>query len=192
MKENAKFRGILLDENDKPIPDSEFTGWNSRSMAVTVIFTDTTHRYFVIEKRGPGCPDNIGKYCMPCGYLNWDETLAEAAARELYEETGLKADPDDLRMYGINDSVAENRQNVTVRFVYDKLTKDEIKKLFNDGIINCNTKYRGGENSECSAILFVSIDNINAYKFAFGHDKLIKSVAASGSDVINKNNNLNF
>ena len=34
-------------------------------------------------------PDFKGFWCLPCGYLDWDETLAQAMEREVYEETGL-------------------------------------------------------------------------------------------------------
>ena len=30
-----------------------------------------------------------GMWCIPCGHLEWDEDVREAAAREFYEETGL-------------------------------------------------------------------------------------------------------
>lgn len=30
-----------------------------------------------------------GKWCIPCGHLEWDEEVREAAAREFFEETGI-------------------------------------------------------------------------------------------------------
>jgi ADP-ribose pyrophosphatase YjhB (NUDIX family) len=30
-----------------------------------------------------------GLWCIPCGYIEWDEDVREAAAREFAEETGL-------------------------------------------------------------------------------------------------------
>ena len=33
-----------------------------------------------------------GKWCIPCGYVEWGEEIRAAAQRELTEETGLKAD----------------------------------------------------------------------------------------------------
>jgi ADP-ribose pyrophosphatase YjhB (NUDIX family) len=32
-----------------------------------------------------------GRWCIPCGHLEWDEEVRKAAQRELEEETGLKA-----------------------------------------------------------------------------------------------------
>ena len=65
--------------------------WISRSIAVVVflfakdIFGET---YILAEQRGSGTPDPeyIGKYCVPCGYLDYDETIVQAAQRELMEE----------------------------------------------------------------------------------------------------------
>lgn len=72
--------------------------WISRSVAVTgliiIINPKTQELEFLLEKRGPGCPDNVGKLCSVCGYLDWDETLEEAIIRETYEETGLEIDID--------------------------------------------------------------------------------------------------
>jgi ADP-ribose pyrophosphatase YjhB (NUDIX family) len=31
-----------------------------------------------------------GMWCIPCGYVEWDEDVREAAAREFEEETGLR------------------------------------------------------------------------------------------------------
>ena len=106
MKENPRMRAVELDNNDQPIEGTERILWDSRSMAVTIIpiaKTSDGQYEFLVEKRGPGCPDNIGKYVMPCGYLNRGESLREAGAREMYEETGLKINPKSLKFAGIND-----------------------------------------------------------------------------------------
>lgn len=31
-----------------------------------------------------------GQWCIPCGYVEWDEDVYDAAKREFYEETGLE------------------------------------------------------------------------------------------------------
>lgn len=33
-----------------------------------------------------------GQWCIPCGYVEWDEDVYEAARREFAEETGLQID----------------------------------------------------------------------------------------------------
>jgi ADP-ribose pyrophosphatase YjhB (NUDIX family) len=50
----------------------------------------------LLIKRG-GEP-NKGKWSYPAGYLEYNEKPEEGAARELEEETGLKADPEELEL----------------------------------------------------------------------------------------------
>ena len=37
-----------------------------------------------------------GEWCIPCGYVEWDEDVRVAAVRELAEETGLIVELDDV------------------------------------------------------------------------------------------------
>ena len=46
-------------------------------------------------------PQHEGLLSLPGGYAGYDETPREAALRELEEETGLHADPEDLRFLTI-------------------------------------------------------------------------------------------
>lgn len=77
----------ILDENGKE-------WWISRSIAVTgCIFTFLNGKWCVLaNKRG------------------------EAVIREVYEETGVKVNPDYLHFWCFNDSPTQNRQNVSFRY----------------------------------------------------------------------------
>lgn len=46
-------------------------------------------------------PPQRGFWAIPAGYMELGETLAEAAARELREETGLALEPSGLRLYSL-------------------------------------------------------------------------------------------
>ena len=66
--------------------------WISRSMAVVCfVFAYIDGRWCVLaNQRGEGTPDFQGYWNAPCGYLDYNETLEQAAIREVYEETGVK------------------------------------------------------------------------------------------------------
>jgi ADP-ribose pyrophosphatase YjhB (NUDIX family) len=73
---------------------------------------------------------NPGEWCLPCGYIDWNESGQEAIVRESYEELGL-----DLRglipeqpWFVQSQPNKDPRQNITLRFgcVYDVLTLPEL------------------------------------------------------------------
>jgi 8-oxo-dGTP pyrophosphatase MutT (NUDIX family) len=152
--------------------------WISRSCAVcvTVVVVDQKEdkMYLLASKRGSACPDFVGKWNLTCGYLDFDETLVEAAARELYEELGIIVKPEDLQFWGINDAIkpGDNKQNVTHRF-WIALDYEDITKGLLDGSINTNTALRGGEENEVEEIRLFDAAAIDSVEWAFNHDQVI-------------------
>lgn len=155
--------------------------WISRSLAVTgvIMASDGDDFWFLLERRGPGCPDNIGKLCSVCGYLNWDETRLDALLRETYEETGLKPDPSQVCEFAtIDDPGRDAKQNVVTRYLIG-YSYDELIDRMNDGTINTDTASRGGESGEVSEFVLLSlsqINNMNSEEFAFGHKEMIHEI----------------
>jgi ADP-ribose pyrophosphatase YjhB (NUDIX family) len=79
---------------NRPVPSPEGeTVWVSRSVALVgeVCAYNLVEQawYVLLVKRGTGTPDFQGFWCLPCGYLDWNETLTEGLLREVFEESGL-------------------------------------------------------------------------------------------------------
>lgn len=161
-----------------PVIDKE-TGrefWISRSIAaVVVVFCKDIHgdRYVLAVQRGTGTPDPeyVGKYCMPCGYLDYDETIAQAAQRETKEETGLTFPVSDFKLWCINDiPESDKRQNITFRYIVNSLIpKEDLELLLTS---------KNSEKDEVGSIRFIKLDDINLYEWAFNHEELIKEASS--------------
>lgn len=149
--------------------------WISRSVAVIVIlfaYDLKGKQYVLTVKRGKGTPDPeyVGVHCLPCGYLDFDETTQEAAARELFEETGVKVNPDNLKLLSINDNPSDDkRQNITFRYFI------EVKGIPIEGINQILTN-KFSEEEEIDSIQFVPVVDIDNYKWAFNQDKIINQL----------------
>lgn len=148
--------------------------WISRSIAVVifVIAKDIRNNKCILAvQRGKGTPDPeyVGAYCVPCGYLDYDETIAQAAQRELMEETGLNFPISDFKLININDDpYGDKRQNITFRYVVkSNVPIEDLVKLLTD---------KNSEKDEVSDMRFIKLENIDLYKWAFNHETLIKEI----------------
>lgn len=92
--------------------------WISRSIAVvTYVFTLIDGVPHVLaNKRGPGLPNNVGKWNAPSGFLDYDEDLDHAAMREVFEETGVKIYWAHLNLLEVDSSPLRPNQVVLVRY----------------------------------------------------------------------------
>ena len=149
--------------------------WISRSIAVVVfLFAKDIYGdlYILAEQRGKGTPDPeyVGKYCVPCGYLDYDETIVQAAQRELMEETGLNLPISDFKLLNFNDiPESDKRQNVTFRYIVNSnVPIEDLSKLFTT---------KNSEKNEVESIKFISLTNIDNYEWAFNHQELIKEIS---------------
>jgi len=138
--------------------------WYSRSVAVLglVVGTDEQNNVYVLaNKRGENTPDYQGCWCMPCGFVDFNETLEQAITREIFEETGVEIDYTKLYFHGIN-SIPEGSQTITIRF---KIHLNNISKY------KLTNKY--SDDGEVDEVKWISIHDIDKYDWAFNHHKLI-------------------
>lgn len=158
--------------------------WISRAMAVCGIILCVNPKnqelFFLVTKRGEGCPDYVGYWCNCCGYLGWGETRVQAVVREIKEEIGLdfSAAADDIYEWMTMDDPEDNsKQNVTTRFVIP--TDYDFLKSYVDSNPSLKSEERGGEKEEVAEIRLVSEHEIDNYLWAWNHDKLLKMLVES-------------
>lgn len=60
----------------------DLTFYRNPTVGVAVVLLDEQKR-ILLGKR------SSGKWCIPCGHVEWDEAVETAAKREILEETGL-------------------------------------------------------------------------------------------------------
>lgn len=100
--------------------------YNSRHIVINCITIFRTK--VLLIKRGiePG----YGKWALPGGYLDWDETVEEGARREVLEETGISVQI--IRLLEVKSSPKRNFQNIAIVFLAEAdsseliLQKEEI------------------------------------------------------------------
>lgn len=154
--------------------DGNFLGFFSRSIAVVgfVFGKNAEGKWCALaSQRGEGTPDPEfrGAWNVCCGYLDFHESVEEAIAREIFEETGLKFAASTFKLHSINSNPeSDKRQNVTLRFtrVLTVPVEEFIEKF----------SHEHNEKNEVGEIKFIPISEINNYRWAFNHDTLINTV----------------
>jgi 8-oxo-dGTP pyrophosphatase MutT (NUDIX family) len=158
--------------------DQDF--WISRSTAVDgIVLASTDDGLQVLTaKRSEKMCDEAGKYCIPCGYLNYDETRHEAMIREVYEETSLYL-PDYEKMIIFDNNkeaiiIKDNpkdghRQNISHIFV---TVLDFAEKM--DKFPSNIQDYKCKETAKVEWMrLLTFYETYKNYDWAFHHDETI-------------------
>lgn len=156
------------------IEDKEI--WISRSVVVVgMIIMKHKNEYFILMgRRGELVPNEVGKFCMPCGYLDSNETCEEAIVREIWEETKfnvLKAVNELDVIYDhmhfpwkINSEPDGEHQNVSMHYAVC-FKVDELPEL---------AKIKGDEPKEVDELMWMNSNEIFNYDIAFNHENTIK------------------
>lgn len=109
----------------------------------------------LIVKRGTSM-SNPNKWCLPCGFMDFNESPLGICIRELYEETGIDVQETDIWNSDYDRPFCLNGTALQFKF---ELREFPVVKL--DGI-------------ECIDYKWIGIDELQDYSFAFGHDRLIR------------------
>ena len=151
----------------------------SRSIAVVAIIFAITKggTKVLITKRSKTMMDEPGKFSLPCGYLDWDETRHEGMMREVYEETSFyMPDNEEYLVFDNNkqpiivkDKPTDHRQNISNIYlnVYDFTNEP---KAFPSDIDTFTCK-------EVEVVQWADMDVFlgthEDYEWAFEHNKTI-------------------
>ena len=170
------------ENEDVILPDGRKV-WLSRSCAVVAniwyIGLDSKP-YVLMGKRGKGCPDEVGKWVLPCGYLDYNETLSEAAAREVYEETGL-----DVKGISLSDDYVTIWDNINVGgqpYMVNSTPRDDSKQNVTHyfGLVFSGSDFPKLSTDYCAPdeveeLKWIHYGDVSGYDIGFGHTKRIDS-----------------
>ena len=159
--------------------------WDSRSVAVVgmILMRHEGEIYVLIGKRGEALPNEVGKWCMPCGFLDFDETCEEAVVREIWEETGLNLYKASEQYHVIYDhmhypwkinSIPDGKvQTVSLHYAIYMDTKINMHR---DVAIlpELSIENNGDHPKEVDEVKWARVDDLALYDMAFNHDKTIK------------------
>jgi 8-oxo-dGTP pyrophosphatase MutT (NUDIX family) len=153
--------------------------WASRSVALlgVLLFKMRNNVYVLAEKRSEKM-DSPGLWCVPCGYLDWNETAQGGVIREVYEETGLYipslnsvklGNDESSSPFYVNTCPTENRQNVTLSYSYVFDLEFYPGRILENLIFDCE-KYK---NDEIDEVKLININELHNYEWAFNHQERI-------------------
>lgn len=127
--------------------------WISPSASVDALLV--VNNFVLVVKRSAEM-SNPNKWCLPCGFIDFNENLIDASVRELYEETGI-----DIREHNIINS-DYNRPHAlngtALQFIFELLERPTLKL----------------DTNECVEAKWVSVSMLDNLDFAFNHNRLIE------------------
>lgn len=160
--------------------------WKSRSVALVgmILMRHEGEIYVILGKRGSACPNEIGKYCLPCGYLDYNETCEEGVVREIFEESGFNVYKameqytvlhDQMHYPWKINSIPDNEvQNVSLHYaLFLKSGEEGLPKL---------TIENNAIEGEVSEVHWINIKDLHLYDIAFNHESTINVFVANLSD----------
>lgn len=139
--------------------------WVSRSVAVVaVIFVeDKNNQVFTpLARRSNKMKRYAGHLGLPCGFIDFGETAAEAVIREVKEEIGLTVKPSIVPSQPtmiMDDPAADVNQVISFRYLLTWACNDELPELI--------------ASDEALAPRWVNVQVLPDEELAFNHRELI-------------------
>lgn len=175
--------------------------WHNRACAVAcsilaVPLNNPEDMHALLVKRGPSVDLAPSKYCVPSGYIDWDEDGSQAIIREVYEESGIYIPNllNDDSLFIEYDGVSEgfpwfvntdpnaNRQDIVLHYGMFFYTKEFFPKT--------SISYNETEG-EIELVEWLPVSDLHRRDIAFGHDQKIYQfmdfLTKKGNIIINLN-----
>ncbi len=142
---------IISTNRSKRCLECNFEYFANIASCVAIIITDQSGNILLIKRR---MEPSKGLIDFPGGFVEIGESLNEAAARELFEETGVIVLPEDMSYFiSLPDSYIYSSVSVPVMTTFFKAKVDTLDSLS-----------AGDDADEC---LVADIDSIDVGEFAF-------------------------
>ena len=129
--------------------------WISPSISVDAVLI-VADRVLVIKRSA--AMSNAGLWCLPCGFMDWNEIPLDACIRELYEETGVDVREAVIINADYQRPHSLNRTALQFRFVLQD--KPEVNL----------------DIEECIDYKWIAVDELHELNWAFGHDEVIRKL----------------
>jgi len=143
-------RRVLADRDRLVCTRCEFVLWQNPIVGVAVIVEQESA--ILLGRRSRGV--YRGLWCIPCGYVEADEHVRDAARREFWEETGLEVEVGDVY------TVHSNFHNPEVPTV----------GIWFRGTVTAGTPRAA---DDLDAVEFVPIEAYSTHSLAFPTDRLV-------------------
>jgi 8-oxo-dGTP diphosphatase len=129
------------------------------ALSVDCVVFDAEQRLLLIRRKYPPFQ---GQYALPGGFVEYGETVEQAAARELAEETGLNAVK--LRLIGVYSEPGRDPRGHVISVAYLADVAD----------------YKATAGDDAAAAEFV--ENWRAHALAFDHNWIVSDAMALPRD----------
>ena len=121
--------------------------------------TDVGWYVLVISRKNP--PYNVGYYCLPGGFVDYNEDPEDAAPRELLEETHLDQAP-DMTLVGVYGKKDRDPRSHVISIAYGCILDENLAR-----------KAYGGDDALLTSLLPLDRVLDCTYKMGFDHGQII-------------------